>query len=424
MPKVHKLKNNITLILDPNKDSLLTSVFVGVPVGSNNENANQHGLAHFFEHMCFKGTKEYPEPSTLCTKVESLGLSPNAFTSTETTAYHLTGNAKHLEEMIHISSEMFINSLFPAEELEKEKGVIVEEIKMYEDNPGAKSREVAELELFKGTEAGHLILGSIESVRSFSRDDFLKFYHKHYVADNTIIAISGKFNDEAILKKVREEFENMSRGEETKHPILEINKTLGNQFTSIARKGIEQTSVAISFYSVGEDSKKTEIAELLSVVLGATRISRLYTSIREEMGACYRICSVNGSFANYGEFSIQTGISPNNFDRVINQIAVECGRLKTELITAEELERAKQILIGKILLDTEATINRAAYHFLQYVSTGEVITIEERINRINKVTIPEIQDMAREIFKGDEVKIASVGNTKFEDSSIAPLLNI
>ena len=138
MVNVHKLKNNITLILDSNENSLITSVFVGVPVGSNNEDANQHGLAHFFEHMCFKGTKEYPQYSTLLTKIASLGLSSNAFTTTEMTAHSLTGNAKHLEEMIHISAEMFINSLFEAEELEKEKGVIVEEIKMHEDNPGDK----------------------------------------------------------------------------------------------------------------------------------------------------------------------------------------------------------------------------------------------------------------------------------------------
>ena len=108
----------------------------------------------------------------------------------------------------------------------------------------------------------------------------------------------------------------------------------------------------------------------------------------------------------------------------MKQIAVECGRLKTELITAEELENAKQILIGTALLDTEAVNDRARYYFSQYVSTSEVITIEERINRINKVTALEIQDMAREIFKGDEVKIASVGDTKFEDSAVAPLLNV
>ena len=124
MPKVHKLKNNITLILDPNENSLLAGVFVGVPVGSNNENANQRGMAHFLEHMFFKGTKEYPNNSALMGKALSLGMNMNASTSSDITRYYLFGNAKHLEEMIHILSEMFINSLFEAQGLEKEKGVV------------------------------------------------------------------------------------------------------------------------------------------------------------------------------------------------------------------------------------------------------------------------------------------------------------
>ena len=139
MPKVHKLKNNITLILDHTPDSLITKVFVAVGVGSNNEETNQHGMAHFFEHMCFKGTKKYPNHSDLATKTESLGLFSNAFTENEMTAYYLDGDAKHTEEMIHIVSEMFINSLFPDKEIEKEKGVVVEEIKRHEDESEWKS---------------------------------------------------------------------------------------------------------------------------------------------------------------------------------------------------------------------------------------------------------------------------------------------
>ena len=146
--------------------------------------------------------------------------------------------------------------------------------------------------------------------------------------------------------------------------------------------------------------------------------------IREEMGVCHRISAENYSFSTYGLFSIDTGVNSNNFEQVIKQIAVECGRLKTELMTAEELENAKQILIGTLLLDTEAVDDRVDYYFFQYAQTGEIITIEELINRINKITATEIQNMAREIFKGDEVKIASVGDTKFEDSSVLPLLSI
>ena len=421
MLKVHKLKNNITLILDSNENSLVTSVFVGVSVGSNNEDANQHGLAHFFEHMCFKGTKEYTTSSSLDNKINSLGLYSNAATSNYMTIYHLTGNSKHLGEMIHIVSEIFINPLFPVEALEREKGVIVEEIQAYEDDP---LTHTTDLELFKGTEAGHSILGTIESVKLFERSIFSEFHQRHYIADNTIIVISGKFDEDATLKKVDDEFKNARRGEATNPPVLKINKTLGNQFTSIVKKDIKQTRVTISFYSVGKDSNKAEIAELLSVVLGRSRSSRLYSSIRKGMGACYEIFSSCRALSNYGLFSIQTGISSNNFERVTNKIAIECSKLKTELIGDEELERAKQVLIGRILNGTETSISRTYYYSDEYVKTGGVTTIPEYIDRINKITATEIQDMAREIFKGDEVKIASVGDTKFEDSAVAPLLNI
>ena len=212
MPKVHKLKNNITLILDPNENSLLTSVLVGVSVGSIAEDVNQHGLAHFLEHMCFNGTKEYPEPSILRTKASSLGIRFGATTGFDTTKYYFTGNSKHTEEMIHIASEVFINQLFPVETLEKEKGIVIEEIKMSENNSEYESLTIALLELFKGTQAGHDVAGSIESVNSFERGDLVEFCKKHYVADNTTIVISGKFDEEAILKKVSEEFENARRG--------------------------------------------------------------------------------------------------------------------------------------------------------------------------------------------------------------------
>ena len=314
MLKVHKLKNNITLILDCDKNSLLTSVFVGVPVGSNNENANQRGMAHFLEHMFFKGTKEYPNKFALITKTQSLGLSVQGTTSTYMTVYHLTGNSKHTEEMIHILSEMFINSLLEAKGLEKEKGVVIEEIKRY--NVVLKSTPLltALLELFKGTQAEYIVLGTIDSIKSFNRDGCLEFYHKHYVVDNTIIVISGKFDEDAVLKKVSDEFKNARRGEVTKHPVLKINKTLGNQFTSTVNKDMKQTNVAIFFYSEGENSKKIEIAQLLGTVLGGGMSSRLVFKIREEMGACHRISAESHSLSTYGVFSIDTGINSNNFD--------------------------------------------------------------------------------------------------------------
>ena len=206
MPKVHKLKKGITLILDCDKNSLLTSVFVGVPVGSNNENANQRGMAHFLEHMCLKGTRGYPNGSTLQIKTQSLGIYRNAFTGSNRTAYHLTGNSKHTEEMIHILSEMFTNSLFEAQGLEKEKGVVIEEIKGHNVRAKSMPPMTALLELFKGTQAEYIVLGTIDSIKSFNRDSCLEFYEKHYVADNTIIVISGKFDEDAVLKKVLEEF--------------------------------------------------------------------------------------------------------------------------------------------------------------------------------------------------------------------------
>ena len=247
--------------------------------------------------------------------MQSLGVSVNGTTFTYMTIYHLTGNSKHTEEMIHILSEMFINSLFEAKGLEKEKGVVIEEIKKWK--VVFKSRllwQSMTSDLFKGTQAEHIVLGTIDSIKSFNRDGCLEFYHKHYVADNTIISISGKFNEGAILKKVSEEFENARRGEVAKHPVLKINKTLGNQFSSTVNKDMKQTNVAICFYSVGEDSTKAEIAQLLGTVLGGGTSSRLVFKIREEMGVCHRISAENYSFPTHGLFSIGTGVNSNNFD--------------------------------------------------------------------------------------------------------------
>ena len=178
MTETRKLNNDITVLLSPDEQAETVCVLVGVGIGSNHEQQNEYGLAHFFEHMCFKGTKNYPTNTEFVTRMEESGLVANAHTGKEYTAYHMSGRAERLQDMLKLTADIFLHSLFPENELEKEKKVIIEEIAMYKDDPQSRAFDEVNKSLFHGTVAEHSILGTVESVTSFSRNHFHAFFRK------------------------------------------------------------------------------------------------------------------------------------------------------------------------------------------------------------------------------------------------------
>ena len=416
MTTLHSLKNGIRVLLTPDSHSSTLSVLVGVGVGSVNESATQHGLAHFFEHMCFKGTKEYPSHMDLLFKIDSYGLQANAYTGTEYTVYHLSGSRDKIDQMIDLTANIFLNSLFPAEELEKEKGVILSEIAMYEDDPSSKCIESVEQFLFHNTRAGHPILGTSKDVKGYGREDFLNFFNTHYVAENTVISIAGNFESEYVLNKLEHLYKDANRGSHTS--LEDVRPTVPNEVhSSVVRSDLEQTHIAIAGYAPSKKNDDIYIARVLSTLLGGSMSSRLFIAVREGLGACYTIRSFIDANSYLSTFFIYLGTNEKQTGDAMNGIGDELKKIKEGDVLEEELDKAKNILLGMFSLTQENKNRIASIVLHNFIQTGKVFDVEEYKEKIRSVTAKDVKRIANEIFVSEKMSVCYVGNKEISSET-------
>ena len=338
--EVQKLENGITVLLSPDDRAETACVLVGVAIGANHETKNEYGLAHFFEHMCFKGTKTYPTNAELVTRMDASGLVANAYTGREYTAYHTSGRAERLQDMLHLTADIFLNSLFPENELDKEKKVIIEEIAMYRDDPPSRAFDEVNQMLFHGTAAEHPILGNVKSVSSFSRDDFVHFLQSHYTTENTIISLAGKFDRNKVLPELEKLYSSAATGKQI--PQVTIPSVLPKEtHHCVVRSDLEQTHIVIGGYAPSYNSADRYATEVFDVLFGGSMSSRLFFRVREKLGACYTIKTYLDLMAHAGGFSIYTGIAGKRTAEVMEAIADECSIIKKECVPEAELKKLK-----------------------------------------------------------------------------------
>ena len=422
MMEVRTLKNGITVLLSPDKNSETVCVLVGVGVGSNNEEKSEHGIAHFFEHMCFKGTKTYPDHVKLLTRIDQLGVVSNAYTSREYTAYYLYGRAEQIANMIELTADMFLHSIFSETELEKEKGVILQEIAMYEDNPHAKADEVVEKSLFAGTVVEHNVLGTADSVTKFSKDDFISFLEKHYTANNTVLSITGNFCVDKVLSELEEKYHNVKEGAHTKQVVINPQGR-SQKHASIVRKELEQMSIVIGSYAPAYTDPDFYAAEVFDMVLGGSMSSRLFLRVREHLGACYTIGTRIESHTYAGMFSIYTGINSGKLTEVIDAIGEECALIRKVAISEEELHKAQELLLGIAALRKENKQHLASNQMAAYVQKTEVPGSEIYIKNIRNVTPKDVQRVANKILDKSNTSICYVGNIEVDEAVSESLCN-
>lgn len=409
MTKLHTLKNGVRVLLTPDINASTAAVIVGVGVGSVNEKTTQHGLAHFFEHMCFKGTKKYSTPIELLSQMDMSGLQANAYTGTEYTAYHLSGSCEKLDEMIDLTADVFLNSLFPAEELEKEKGVILSEISMYEDDPSSKCVESVEQSLFYNTKAEHPILGTPKDVSRYSQEDFLNFFNTHYIAENTVISVAGNFNSEYVLSKLEGIYKDTPRGVFTE---LESIHPSGPkiQHKSVARSDLEQTHIAIGGYAPSKKSESRYVTYVLSILLGGSMSSRLFIAVREELGVCYSIRTFVDMNSYLSTFFIYLGTNEKQVNDAMKGIGVELQKIKNKIVSKEELQKAKNILLGMSALRQESKHKLGSVVMHELIQAGKVFDIEEYKKGIENVSAEDIMNLAKDIFVPEKISVCYVGN--------------
>ncbi|MDD9867978.1 MAG: pitrilysin family protein [Candidatus Campbellbacteria bacterium] len=407
MVKVEKLKNGSTFIFEEIPDTKLVTVMVGVSVGSNNETEEENGLAHFFEHMCFKGTEKYKTPAELLSIISTLGVA-NASTSNDITDYYIKGLAKNLEEIIDVTSEMFIRSKFPVDELEKEKGVILQEYNMHEDNDYSKVEQLLVEQLFKGTPAGREIIGTKENIKRFSRDDFVAFLEKHYNTANAIITIVGDVKYEDAKRLTEQYFADIRKGPKSiKEEIKPARDTDNIVFN---KKDREQITLNLGVPSVKRADKNYYSAKLLAKILAGGFSSRLWKELREKGSYCYDVCSIQFGYADYGHFTVDTKIEPDKLKEVMKIIIRELKKLKEEEVGAEELARFKESMIVAVNLKNENRFGgRPRKYMRDYVNLGVIEMPEETIEKIQKINSAEIKEVANKLLTKDKVKLAVVG---------------
>lgn len=413
------LPNGLRMLAVPMADNPTVTVLVLVETGSKYESKEKNGLSHFLEHMCFKGTTTRPNTSDLSKELDTLGCEFNAFTGQEFTGYYAKGKAGDFPKLIDIISDLYLNPLLKEDEIEKEKGVIVDEINMYDDMPMQKVHEVWMELLYGDQPAGWAITGPRDIVRGMSRKDFVNYRKVHYVASATTVIVSGNVDANTAFKSIAKNFKGVS--ENKKSTKKKTRDTQSAPQVALKHKETDQTHFILGVRSFPVYDKRNPILSVLSGVLGGGMSSRLFRKVRGEMGVGYYVHSANTTSTDSGYFAVSAGVANDRLEDVLRAVMIELEGLKNNLVPADEISKVKEYLIGRMYLGLESSDDLAEYYGTQEVMRREMRTPKEREKIIRAVTADDVRKMARKIFVEKNLNLAIVGPSK-DDVALKSLL--
>ena len=397
----------------PIKNAPSVTVMSLVETGSKYENEQNNGISHFLEHMCFKGTEKRPKAIDISREFDSIGAEHNAFTSQEVTGYWAKVHKKHADKILDIISDMYIRPTFPAKDLEVEKGVIVEEINMYEDLPQRHVHEVFDDLLYGDQPAGWNIAGTKENVRSFKREDFVNYRKQHYVSSATTIVVAGDVDENSVFKKVAKAFADMPTGKKVgKKKVVEKQN---EPAVKVDFKDTDQTHLVIGVRAFNLYDKKMAALRLLSAILGNGMSSRLFQKMREELGICYYVRSEINAFTDHGTLVVSAGVDSSRVEQGVKGILDEMKRIRDEKIPETELRKAKDFIIGNMYLGLESSDDLANFYGSQEILKEKIKTPKEIEAEIEKVSASDVAKIAKEIIVNKKLNMAIVG--KYKDSA-------
>jgi len=419
--KKKTLSSGIRIIVVPMPRSFTTTVFVLTETGSKYETKRTSGISHFLEHICFKGTKRRPSSRAISEELDGLGANYNAFTGHEYTGYYAKAEARHFKRILDVVSDIYLNSTFPKQEIEKERGVIIGEIDMYEDTPQRAVGDLFTDLLYGDQPAGWDIAGTKSTVRSITRGDLVNYKRKHYVASATVVVIAGKFNEKKIWHDISDAFSDVSRSRKAgKKKVREVQS---RPRVKVKYKKTNQTHLIVGVRSHDIFHKSTATLAVLAGILGKGMSSRLFHRIREEMGAGYYVGADNDSFTDHGFLACFAGVDNRRVHEVVGAIVDELRHLKDEKVSEEELGKVKNYLTGNLLSGLETSDALASFYGASEVLKTKLKTPEERTEEIRRVTVKKIQNIAEDIFQNKGLNLALIG--PFRDTKeFTPILKI
>ena len=391
------LDNGLKIVTEHFESVKSVSAGIWVKTGSRNESRSQSGVTHFLEHMLFKGT-ESRSSYDIAMSMESVGGYLNAFTSSEYTCYFSRCLSTQLDRALDVLSDMILHPSLPEEEIEKEKNVVVEEMKMYRDSPNDYLLEQFVGHAFKGHPLGQSTLGYEDTVSAFSREDLYAYMNGRYQPSNLLVAVAGNVDHEEVVQLVSGFFD-----EKPSNELKELDQTLPAYQTGQLKltKPIEQTHLVTGRRGLDYDHDDKYRLLLANTVLGGGMSSRLHQNIREKYGYCYSITSFNQSYKDTGLYGIYVGTDEQYVDHVRELIQKELDKLKQEPIPEKELSEAKSQLKGKLLLSLESMSNRMSRLAKSEIYFNRFVTMDELIDKIDEVQADEIQEFARDFYNSE-----------------------
>ncbi|MEK7569291.1 MAG: pitrilysin family protein [Patescibacteria group bacterium] len=404
------LRNGLRVITVPMKDNPTVTVLVLVEAGSKYEEKRVNGISHFLEHMCFKGTIKRPKAIDISKELDALGSEYNAFTAQEYTGYYAKAEARHFRQIFDVVTDIYLNSTFPEKEMEKEKGVIIEEINMYQDLPNRHVQDLAMKLLYGDQPAGWNIAGEKENIRKMKRLDFLAYKGMHYLPEATVIVAAGQVSEKEVLDEIKKVFGEVPRGQKVDKRKVAERQTRPGILSEY--KKTDQTHFVLAARSHKLSSQRSPSLAVLAGVLGGGMSSRLFQKLREEMGVGYYVRAHNDPYTDHGVFQVSAGVTNQRLLEVIGVILEECKRMAAELISPEELEKVKEYLIGTMKLSLESSDSIASFYGLSELLQKKLQTIDERSAEIRAVTREDLRVVSQEIFKNRKLNLALVGPIK------------
>ena len=407
--KKNTLENGLRIITVPMKNTETVTVLVLVGAGSKYETKEINGISHFLEHLFFKGTKKRPNTLKISEVLDKVGGNYNAFTDKEFTGYFAKVPSKYFDLALDWISDIFLNSKFESREIEKEKGVLIEEMNMYYDTPIKYVGDLFEKLLYQGQPAGWLIIGEKENIKKIKTEEIINYYKNHYSALNTVICVSGKVGD-AVEKKIKNYFRNI-RPTPPLGKLKVIEKQNQPQVLTHLKE-TEQTHLCLGVRAYDLNHPLRYALEILSIILGGNMSSRLFISLRAKKGLCYYIQTTSHFFIDSGYLVTQAGVPNEKVNEVIKSIIEEYKSIKNKKISDLEIKKAKDYYKGALTLSLEGSDDYASFYSFQELLSGRILTPKEKFAKIDKVAKRDILEVASDIFQPEKLNLALIGPHK------------
>ncbi len=418
MHTVKKLKNGLTLITLPVAGTKATTVLAMFPVGSRYEDKKLSGAAHFLEHMLFKGTKRRPTSLDITLTIEKYGADYNAFTNKEYTGYYIKMDGSKQGVAFDLLGDMIFNSLLDPAEVAKEKGAIVEELRMYQDNPSMAIDLLFDALLFGDHPLGWDIGGTAATVRAITQPELSDFHKRHYGPGNMILIVAGDIDRRRLPGYLKSWSAQGSVKGATKPswyakgfvpaPVIGPTKTFAER-VAVDKKTVDQAQVIIGFPGLAHRDPLRYAASLLGVILGGGMSSRLFMEVREKRGLAYMVRAVGGAFRDSGQFYIQAGLDPSRLREAIKVIKEEIRKITTEPVSADELKFAKSSIAGRLALSMEDGSAQAEWYGKHLLFAKTMETPAQFLTQLNRVSVADVKKVAARLLQLDLARVAAIG---------------